>query len=638
MMDNKDFKIIALCVTEVQKSTQFSLMKYIYEATDKLGYKLIVINAFNDMYFGDRSSVGESKIFNIINYSMIDGIIVLGETIKNNRVLYTILSEAERNNIPLVSIDKKLHYGYSVTFSYADAMEQIVRHIVEHHKLTRINFIAGVEGNEFSDDRLNVYKKVLQENNIPIEPERIGYGDFWYFPTQKVLEKFLQSKLEFPQAIICANDTMAMVTCEFLNNHGYKVPKDVIVTGFDGIRQEEYHTPRLTTAKQDNESAGKCAVQIIHDVLNGKKTKMDYVIPHKMIVAGSCNCVSTSSTNSNVLTMELSNSIDSFMCFEDSMQEMVSTLTDTETLSEMISKMPKFIDILATTEVWICVREEFLNSGQNTNTYEYNDNYGMLRVLSHKDHETYSDIPNFHVSQMLPNLFDVLNKYDEHFIIFSPLHFQEKTIGYIAVATDPLKFDFNKYMLFSKTLSNILEIVQSHGELKQAISKLEEMYIQDYMTGLMNRRGFYKHLNSKIQQLNKSINQECMVISIDLNGLKYINDVFGHSEGDNAIKTVARCMVSNAVKDEICARFGGDEFVVVGIIEKGSDYAQEYVNQFKNSIAYYNKHSNKPYEVGASCGIYIGLPTKEADIDEMIKRADDIMYEEKSKTKYKRGR
>jgi diguanylate cyclase (GGDEF)-like protein len=180
--------------------------------------------------------------------------------------------------------------------------------------------------------------------------------------------------------------------------------------------------------------------------------------------------------------------------------------------------------------------------------------------------------------------------------------------------------------------------VQSHGELKQAISKLEEMYVQDYLTGLMNRRGFYKKLGEKISKLKQDSNKQFMVISIDLNGLKYINDVFGHGEGDNAIKTVARCMISNAVQDEICARFGGDEFVVAGIIEKDSNYADEYVTQFKNSIAYYNKYSNKPYEVGASCGVYIGLPTKEADVDEMIKRADDIMYEEKSHTQYKRGR
>lgn len=637
-MKDKKTKIIALCVTRLHMEMQLGLLNSIYKSATEFGYNIITINAFNDMYYGDRSSVGESKIFNIINYSLIDGIIVLGETIKNNRVLYNIISNAEKYNIPLVSIDKKLDYGYSILFGYADAMEQIVRHVVEHHKLTRVNFIAGLKGNQFSEERLNAYKKVLIENNIPIEEERIGYGEFWFAPTEKVVEKFLNSKLPFPEAIICANDTMAMVTCEYLNNLGYKIPDDVIVTGFDGIIQERYHTPRLTTATQDNAEAGLCAVKIIDDVINGKEPPQDNIIPYHMVLAGSCNCVPTPSMNSNVLTMSLHNQLSSYKEFEGHMQEMISTLTDTQTPSEMISKLPPFVDLLCATEFWLCVQENFLGSDQNNTMYEYNDNYGMLRVLVHKDHKIYSDIPNFNVSEMVPNLVETLQRYDEHFLLFSPLHFQEKTIGYIVVATDPSRFDFNNHLLFSLTLSNVLEIVQAHGELKQAISKLEEMYIQDYLTGLMNRRGFYKNLNSKISELNQSKDKEFMVISIDLNGLKYINDVFGHGEGDNAIKTVARCIVSNAVKDEICARFGGDEFVVAGIIEKNSDYAQEYISQFKSSINYYNKHSDKPYEVGASCGIYIGLPTKEADVDEMIKRADDIMYEEKSKTKYNRGR
>jgi len=637
-MKDKKTKVIALCATRLHAEMQSALLNSIYQNASQLGYNVIAINAFNDMYYGDRSSVGESKIFNIINYNSIDGIIVLGETIKNNRVLYNIISNAERHNIPLVSIDKKLDYGYNILFGYANAMEQIVRHVVEHHKLTKINFIAGSKDNQFSEERLNTYKKVLMENNIPIEEERIGYGDFWFAPTQDVLEGFLNSKLPFPEAIICANDTMAMVTCEFLNNHGYKVPDDVIVTGFDGTVQERYHIPRLTTAKQDNDEAGKCAVKIIDDVIHGKNPPQDNVIPYHVVLAGSCNCVPTPSMNSNVLTMSLYNQLSGCKEFEGQMQEMISTLTDTQTPSEMISKLPAFVDILATTEFWLCVQENFFGLEQNNAMYEYNDDYGTLRVLVHKDHESYNDIPNFNVSEMIPNLLETLQRYDEHFILFSPLHFQEKTIGYIAIATDPCRFNFDNHLLFSQTLSNILEIVQAHGELKQAISKLEEMYVQDYLTGLMNRRGFYKSLNSKINQLGNCKDKEFMVISIDLNGLKYINDVFGHGEGDNAIKTVARCMASNAIKDEICARFGGDEFVVAGIIEKGSDYAEEYIKQFKSSISYYNKHSNKPYEVGASCGVYIGLPTKEADVDEMIKRADDIMYAEKSRTKYNRGR
>jgi len=638
-MKDEDCKVIAVCLSKIHQETQQQLIYSIYDRALELGYSIIVINSFNDMYFGDRSALGQSKIFNLINYNLIDGIIILSETIKNKRVLYNISSNAQKHNIPLVSIDKKLDYAYNVLFSYENSMEKIIRHIVEDHKLTRINFIAGNNGNEFSEQRLNIYKKVLKENNIPIEEARIGYGDFWSKPTEKVVEGFLKSDLPLPQAIICANDTMAICTCEVLHKYGYSVPKDVIVTGFDGITQEKYHVPRLTTARQNNTEAGKCAVNILNKIFNGITPNKENIIYHDFIIASSCGCVPISPINSNVLTSELYNKLNEYIYYENQMQSMMSVMTDSQSISEMISKVPPFSNTLQATELWICVSENFLLSQTTNSLYDYEENpYNMLRVLVHSFKNDYSELPNFNVSEMLPNLLSILKKQDEKFLLFSPLHFQEKPIGYIVVATHPLYFEFNKHLLFSMAFSNILEIVQAHSELKQAIYKLEEMYIQDFLTGLMNRRGFYKNIGPKIKEVNIDITKKFMVISIDLNGLKYINDVFGHAEGDNALKTVARCMVSNSVKDEVCARFGGDEFIVAGVIEENSNYANEYINQFRSSIDYYNKYSNKPYEVGVSCGVYIGIPTKEADIDEMIKRADDIMYEEKSRTKYNHGR
>ena len=67
----------------------------------------------------------------------------------------------------------------SVTFNYSDVFEKIVRHVIEFHGCRRVNFIAGVKGNAFSEERIEAYKKVLAENGIEFEPERLGYGDFW---------------------------------------------------------------------------------------------------------------------------------------------------------------------------------------------------------------------------------------------------------------------------------------------------------------------------------------------------------------------------------------------------------------------------------------------------------------------------
>ena len=120
-----------------------------------------------------------------------------------------------------------------ICHNYNSGFEQMVRHVIEEHGVRRVNMLAGFEGNELSDARLQVFKKVLQENGIPVEEERIGYGQFWDTPAQQEMERFLQSELPMPEAIICANDAMALVACNVLEKAGYRVPEDVIVTKGD---------------------------------------------------------------------------------------------------------------------------------------------------------------------------------------------------------------------------------------------------------------------------------------------------------------------------------------------------------------------------------------------------------------------
>lgn len=221
-------KVIAVCLTKITVETQYEVLLSIYKRVLELDYRLILISTNNDMYYYDGLSTGEGNIFYLINYKLIDGIIVLGETIKDKNILKDIITSAKINNVPLISIDKHIDDAYNISFSYAQAMEKIVRHVVEYHKCKRVNFIAGIKGNPFSEERLDVYKKVLLENNIPIEEDRIGYGDFWDMPTIEVMKNFFASPLPFPEAIICANDTMAICVCNILNEHGYKVPDDII--------------------------------------------------------------------------------------------------------------------------------------------------------------------------------------------------------------------------------------------------------------------------------------------------------------------------------------------------------------------------------------------------------------------------
>ena len=172
--------------------------------------------------------------------------IILGGSIVDERVIYSVSEKCGKHGIPMININDPDHrLKINVDLSDRVAMEYVIRHIVERHGKRRINFIGGFPGNLQTEERLAAYKKVLTEYGIPIEEERIGYGEFW-IKAKDCTERFMRSE-QRPEAIVCANDTMAFFCMDYLKENGYKIPDDVIVTGFDGIKDCEDYDPTLTT-------------------------------------------------------------------------------------------------------------------------------------------------------------------------------------------------------------------------------------------------------------------------------------------------------------------------------------------------------------------------------------------------------
>ena len=121
-----------------------------------------------------------------------------------------------------------------------------------------------------------------------------------------------------------------------------------------------------------------------------------------------------------------------------------------------------------------------------------------------------------------------------------------------------------------------------------------------------------------------------LVMFVDINYMKHINDKYGHLHGDNAIKTVVSAINENISGDSIAVRFGGDEFLVISpdCDEEKASKIRESIKDRLNSI---NKEKINPYDISVSIGYVVTDPVKRGDVvlHEYIKEADKIMYERK---------
>lgn len=627
----KKNKYIAVCTAGINVDGIADTLRAIDKYAGQFQYKILYFNSFSSLYHFEKHDVGESNIFHLINYGMIDGIILLADTIKNNTVRQEILDRARHHGVPVVSVDQKNEGCYNIIFRYKNAMRKIVNHLVEEHHFTRINFIAGIKGESFSEERLQAYKEVLEEHGIPYQEERIGYGNYWGEPAKGVMENFFASDLPFPEAIVCANDTMAIEVIKLLREKGYQVPGDVAVTGFDGIREALEHVPSITTVRHDYDALGLQALQILNDYFEGREVKNPCWMDLVPCYLESCGCQTMEEGIGSNLARELYDQLDIWQRFSRSQIALAADLIDNDSFQGIFENLKNYEEYFYAERFWLCIVDDFLTQKENLmdiieeSTFKRMGYSSTMNIMLSKNRSEWMGLIDFPTEYMLPNLEQILE--EEKNVMFLPLHVLEQTVGYIALVYDPDRMNLNFIYQFFMNISNALETTRNHQRQQAIIDNLERKYVHDPMTGLYNRRGFYQRLEPVFDTCRQD-GKLLMVASVDLNGLKQINDTYGHADGDIAISTIGKALEFVADSDWTCARFGGDEFVVSGQVDSEEQVVGKF-QQVKEYLDKFNEESGKPYEVSASIGFVTGIPEKEISLDEFIKAADEKMYEDK---------
>ena len=588
---------------------------------------------------------GEHNIFNLINYKLIDAVVIMSLTVLDKNIREQIVSCARCHNLPIISIDGHIPGAYNIYLGYVDALDEMVRHVITKHGAKNIKFLGGDKGNEESDARENVFRKVMAEYSLEVTDDNIDYGYFWWSAAADAVQKHFDKHGSMPDAFVCANDSMAVGVCGKLAELGFKVPEDVIVTGIDGIPEGNSYSPSITTLMLDINSAGKTAAERVTQILDGKiSPEGSEKVEGTILYRESCGCEPARLlTDDNALKHELYNGLDLWSSVADGFINMAETVTNSGSFEDTLENIKPFLSSAWTKECWMCICDDYVSNDADEASHSA-ENYrrtGYSKIMKYVVHgvndSEFDILESFESSELVPDFENVIKRYNN--LMFLPLNFSDRTIGYFAIEFTNTMRNYNILRSFISNISRVLENARIQSELKSVVNRLEDMYIHDSMTSLYNRRGFYRLVPSVYNKCREE-QTGFMVLSIDLDNLKGINDTYGHSEGDNAINTIANALLDVSGGKEIVARFGGDEYIVAGEC-RYDGYDTDFMNRFHSFLDEYNKSSGKPYKVGASCGIYSLVPPPDRTLDEFIKAADELMYNEKATHRmhgYSRGR
>ncbi|MCU0527309.1 MAG: diguanylate cyclase [Elainella sp. Prado103] len=179
------------------------------------------------------------------------------------------------------------------------------------------------------------------------------------------------------------------------------------------------------------------------------------------------------------------------------------------------------------------------------------------------------------------------------------------------------------------------QLMQQNQRLKQEIqerlkaeAEVRQLSLTDDLTGLYNRRGFFVLAEQQLKIARRTLTPCCLLFA-DLDGLKQINDFWGHKTGDRLLMTAAQILKHSFREADIVARLGGDEFVV--FICNCSEQTEQLQQRLQINIDQFNQSYHFSYQLSMSVGLQLCNIEQEYSLEYWLAQADKLMYAHKRK-------
>ncbi|BES69059.1 hypothetical protein RE428_00770 [Marinobacter nanhaiticus D15-8W] len=176
-------------------------------------------------------------------------------------------------------------------------------------------------------------------------------------------------------------------------------------------------------------------------------------------------------------------------------------------------------------------------------------------------------------------------------------------------------------------------LVREIRERKKAEEAVRQMAISDSLTGLLNRRGFFLQAQKQYELACRNASPSILVFA-DLDGLKVVNDTYGHRDGDQMIVDAGAVLKMVLRQSDVVARVGGDEFVVFSM---ECEQPEIVVKRIQDAVERFNSDNRRRYRLSLSVGVVVCEPDDTVSLEKMVEQADEAMYREKQRRRMTRN-
>ena len=626
-------KRIAVIFGEITNEYGMEMIRHFHEAARAYDYDIFAFSSFStfDKYLRLYAE-GERSVINIMDPENFDGIIIeesrlnlLGMEKELNELFLT-----HSEKLPVVYLKSLKNGCFGVMPEDRKTMYEVTRHFIDEHGFTKVYHLAGRRELDDSHERREGYLQAMREAGLDVTERMTYWGTYWYDCAGAALDHFLDGTEDYPEAIVCSNDYMAVGMIRELQGRGKRVPEDVCVSGFDNARDYTHVKPAPTTVSPADCDMAYRAVETIVRKNRGEDvaSELKVGVTGKLILRGSCGCGADDSLEECIKRLHYMDyyirGLDNGLFIENAF----STAFD---LDDIFLVADSYFKHIHADTGYLCLCSDAFSKKERPIDLlsAYTDKMILTRIFYHDRNKNYkSPHTEFERAAVLPpEYFD--SKEPTLFIIY-PIHALNRVYGYMV-----LHFEGDDWPnKFTRSYTNALGAAIENYNISQQytdMDKIRAAYLADELTGLSNRRGYEQRMQ---MALDRTFRRQLYlsVVSIDLDNLKYINDNFGHTEGDFAICFVADAIRSLISSDDTAARNGGDEFGVI-LVSDNETYCADFTKNFLAIFDNNPRTAEKPYPVHASIGSCTVSDAEHNSLQEALKIADERMYANKKEYK-----
>ena len=567
------------------------------------------------------------NIFHLPDPADFDGAVMLTNTYNFPDEQERVCARFQRAGVPMLSLEVDVPNMSCIKTENYKGVRDLAIHLIEHHNAKKIIYLNGVAGNVENETRRRALLDVLKEHDMELLCEL--HGDFSFYGGFNQINDYLNEGKELPDAIVCANDLMAMGVNTALNEHGFMVPENVLVTGFDMINDSQSTFPIMASVSRGWDTFGETAYEQLMYQIEHPDERFTKVYDSFFVPSESCGCPASYRAEqirfNAVRNMYYRNQQSSILnSYLRALQIPLSLSTHKEDFFEKAAKNLRDVPEMGP-NYCLCIEPEFFELDDEEYPQRIRGYGSNMDIIYELRDGKQLPLHHFDSKELYPGYVHEEGK--SNLYIFVPMNYLNFIIGYVAIKNTPtllFNIDLNTYV---RSMNSLLFSMRRHIFSQRTNAELKRIYMTDALTGMYNRTGCENVLYEFISE-QKQKNQTSILVFADIDRMKTINDVYGHLNGDLAIKATAEAFKICSPDDWLFGRYGGDEFIAVGSCPPAREVSQ-MISELSEAMRKQFDSLGLAFMLHASIGYTIIEPDDEGTINDYIELADKSMYAQK---------